>query len=125
MVFWWIMFICGLIAPAIMIIAGWLMWKHCPKEINNWIGYRTRRSMKSEDAWKFAHEYCGRLWWILGWAACLPLGLAIIPFVICSYFTIGIAAAIIIGVQVLILTATMIPTEIALKKNFNADGTRK
>ena len=125
MVFWWIMFICGLLVPAAMIIAGRLMWKHCPKEINNWIGYRTKRSMKSEEAWKFAHEYCGKLWWILGWAAALPLGLVIIPFIVSSDLIIGIVGATAVGVQVILLTATIIPTEIALKKNFNDDGTRR
>ena len=27
-----------------MIFAGWMMWKHCPKDINGLVGYRTTRS---------------------------------------------------------------------------------
>lgn len=60
--FWWFMFCCNLLIPAIFIFAGRMMWKHYPKEINDILGYRTKRSMKNIDTWKFAHEYCGRLW---------------------------------------------------------------
>ncbi|MCH5162706.1 MAG: SdpI family protein [Clostridiales bacterium] len=125
MAFWWPSFVFSLIVPAFAIIAGRLMWKRCPSEISYWIGYRTKRSMKSKDTWKFAHEYFGRLWWIVGWAVCLPLGLAMIPFIACTESTIRIALAIIVGVQIIVLIAMIIPTEIALEKNFNIDGTRK
>ena len=67
MSFWWFMLICDLIIPIVMIIAGRMMWKHCPKSINGIVGYRTNRSMKNMDTWKFAHEYCGKLWWKIGW----------------------------------------------------------
>ena len=61
--FWWFMLICDLIVPIVMIIGGRMMWKHCPKSINGIVGYRTNRSMKNMDTWKFAHKYCGKLWW--------------------------------------------------------------
>ena len=47
------------------------MWKHCPKHINGMLGYRTTRSMKNMDTWKFAHDYCGKLWWKIGWVMIL------------------------------------------------------
>ena len=56
------MLICDLIIPIVMIIGGRMMWKHCPKHINGIVGYRTTRSMKNMDTWKFAHDYCGKLW---------------------------------------------------------------
>lgn len=64
--FWLFMFVCNMLTPAIMIIAGYMMWKHCPPEINPIWGYRTIRAMKNMDTWKFAHDYCGRLWWKIG-----------------------------------------------------------
>ena len=60
--FWWFMLICDLIIPIVMLIGGRMMWKHCPKHINGIVGYRTARSMKNMDTWKFAHDYCGKLW---------------------------------------------------------------
>ena len=70
--FWWFMFVSNLLIPALLIAVGYSMWKHCPGKINAVIGYRTRRSMKNMDTWKFAHEYCGRLWWKIGWGMLLP-----------------------------------------------------
>ena len=119
MVFWWLMLICGLIVPIIMIIAGRMMWKHCPNEINRLIGYRTKRSMQNEDAWKFAHTFCGKLWWIIGWIMLAPSAAALIPFYNSSYETIGIAIAVTAAVQIVALLASVIPTEAALKKHFS------
>ena len=59
--FWWFMLISSLLIPALMITAGWFMWKRPPKKINSAIGYRTSRSMKNINTWQFAHHYCGRL----------------------------------------------------------------
>ena len=59
--FWWFMLICDMIIPIVMVIVGRMMWKHCPKNINGMSGYRTTRSMKNMDTWKFAHDYCGKL----------------------------------------------------------------
>lgn len=70
--FWWFMFVFDLLIPALMIISGKMMWKHPPKTINGIIGYRTARSMKNRDTWKYAHDYCGRLWWKIGWVLLLP-----------------------------------------------------
>ena len=54
--FWWFMLICDMIIPIVMVIVGRIMWKHCPKHINGISGYRTTRSMKNMDTWKFAHD---------------------------------------------------------------------
>lgn len=62
----WLWLIFVFVTPAIMIFAGWMMWKHCPKNINGLVGYRTTRSMKNMDTWQFAHDFCGRLWWKIG-----------------------------------------------------------
>lgn len=123
--FWWFMFCCGLIIPVLAIIAGRMMWKHCPSEINEFIGYRINRSMKNDDTWKFAHSFCGKLWWIIDWIMLFPSGLIQIPFFNSTYNVIGIVGAIIVGIQLFVLILTIIPTEIALKKTFTDDGTRR
>ena len=40
--FWWFLFVCNLIVPIIMIVAGRMMWKHSPGKINRVYGYRTK-----------------------------------------------------------------------------------
>ena len=44
---------CGLI----FILVGLIMWLFPPKKINVLYGYRTPRSMKSHERWKFAQKY--------------------------------------------------------------------
>ncbi|MBQ8924080.1 MAG: SdpI family protein [Lachnospiraceae bacterium] len=116
--FWWFMLICNLIIPILFIVVGWMMWKHCPKEINGIIGYRTKRSMINLDTWKFAHDYCGRLWWKLGWIVLIPTIIIQIPFYGNNIKTIGIVGGIIVFIQCLTLIFSIMPTEKALKKHF-------
>lgn len=123
--FWWFMLVCNLLIPVILIIAGRMMWKHCPKKINTVYGYRTKRSMKNMDTWRFAHNYCGKLWWKIGWFSLFPSVVVQIPFFESSEDVIGIVGGIICTVQVVILMATVFQTEAALKKTFNDDGTRR
>ena len=49
------MFLCNLLMPSIMVIAGYCMYKNPPKEINGLIGYRTAMSEKNKDTWAVAH----------------------------------------------------------------------
>ena len=121
----WFIFACDLLIPIMMIGFGLIMWKHTPKDINYIFGYRTTRSMKNEDTWRFAHEYCGRLWWRIGLIMLISTAIVHIPFYNSSKDTIGIVATIVMTVQVVVLMLSIIPTEIALKKTFNDDGTRK
>lgn len=122
---WWFMFFCNILIPVIFIVAGRMMWKHCPREINGLIGYRTKRSMKNMETWKFAHDYCGRLWWKIGWILLLPSILVQIPLIHSTDNAIGIVGGIICAVQCIILIVSIFPTENALKKTFLEDGTRR
>lgn len=120
--FWWFVLICDLLVPLTMIIGGYFMWKHAPKKINGLMGYRTSRSMKNMNTWKFAHEYCGRLWLKIGCVILLPSAAVHIPVYGASDDTIGLGGGVLITIQVIILIVSIFPTEIALKKTFNDDG---
>ena len=93
-----------LFIPVFMILCGYLMYKHTPKDINGLVGYRTAMSMKNQETWDFAHNYCGRLWVKVG-----------------AVMTMCIAEVI----QVVVLCWTIVPTERSLKDNFDQDGNRK
>ncbi len=108
-----------------MIVVGRMTSKHCPKNINNLIGYRTTRSMKNMDTWKFAHEYCGKLWWKIGWIMIILSALMYISLYQSDNNVIGIAGVVLITIQCIILIVSIYPTEKALKEHFNDGGTRK
>jgi len=96
-----------------------------PKNINMLFGYRTPMSMKNNDTWEFAHVYCGNLW--------RRIGLIMLPVsAIAMFFLIGkenniieIFALVIMGVQLVFLILPIIPTEMALRKNFDKYGERR
>ncbi len=125
MFFWWFMLICDILTPIVMIVGGWIMWKHAPKKINGIMGYRTTRSMKNMDTWKFAHEYSGRLWWKIGWIMLLPSIAVHIPVYGKSDNAIGIVGGILVTIQIAVLIASIFPTEKALKKTFTDEGVRR
>ena len=121
----YVLFLCNLLIPVVVIVTGRIMWKHYPKNINGLVGYRTTLSMKNMDTWKFANDYCGKLWWKIGWLMIIPSALIHIPLYHSDKNTIGFAGLILVTIQCFIMVGSIYPTEKALKKYFNDDGTRR
>ena len=42
-------------------VIAYCLKNYYPKEPNPWVGYRTRRSLKSNDSWTLANAYAGKL----------------------------------------------------------------
>ena len=55
-----LMLICYLPAPITFIVAGLLLWRF-PAPYGDAIGYKTKLSYSSKEAWDFAQVYFGRL----------------------------------------------------------------
>ena len=119
------LWICSLLVPVIVIITGRMMWKHYPKNVNGLIGYRTTLSMRNIDTWKFANEYCGRLWYRIGILMLIFSIIICLLFFKASYNTAFMASLILIAIQCIILVATIFPTENALKREFSEEGRRR
>lgn len=107
----------GLICPVICALAGWLLWKHPPRERNNVTGYRTRRSGSSQEAWDFAQRYSGR--WMLRSNLISLAGSALILLLLqllggsLAWVSIALMCA-----QVAVLIAVIPATERQLKRRF-------
>lgn len=125
MAFWLFMLLCELLCPAAMILFGRGFMTHPPQKINGVYGYRTARSMKSPEAWRFAHVHCGRLWWRIGWVMLPVTLLAQMLLLGKNVDTVGIWSGVIVTVQVAVMLAAAVPTERALKKSFDERGIRK
>lgn len=123
--FWIGMFLCDLLIPVMMIAGGWMMWKHTPKQINNWYGYRTERAMKNADTWQFAHTYCGKLWWKLGWILLLPSAIPLLFVFGAGEDPVGFTAVAVLVVQSVFMIGAIFPTEKALKQAFDENGNRR
>ncbi|HMP98127.1 MAG TPA: SdpI family protein [Cyclobacteriaceae bacterium] len=98
-----------IISPPLLVI-GYLFMRFPPKKINHFYGYRTPRSMRSQEAWDFANKYSSALMFYffltmpvvqaLGWFSIGPKPAALLA---AGYLTVG-------------LIALMIHTETKLKK---------
>ena len=121
--FWIFILVMNLIIPVVMTGFGWYFLKGKPEKINHIVGYRTKLSMKNQDTWRFAHQYCGKLWFVLGLILLIltPL-IMVLGLKLDNNIDYG---GIICTVQVILLVGTIIPTERALHRTFNKDGSRK
>lgn len=123
--FWIFMMVINLILPITMIGLGRYYSYKAPKNINWVYGYRTPMSTKNKETWEFAHKYFGKLWYKFG-IILLPVSIVAMLFVLGkSENIIGIVGEIICGVQVVLMVLVILPTEHALKKNFDKDGNRR
>ena len=82
-------------------------------------------SMKNKDTWEFAHRYCGKIWYLCGLIT-LPISIVFMLLLIGKNKDIvGIGGAILMGVQLVPLIGSILPTELALRKNFDKNGERR
>lgn len=119
-----LMFVCNLLLPLIMVIAGYFMYKHSPKDINGIIGYRTKLSMKNQETWDFAQKFCGQLWLKIGGIMLLLSIILQIPFKESNKNTICWLTVILETAQVIILIVSIVIAEKTLKNTFDKDGNR-
>ena len=119
------MLIVVLLIPLTMLFFGWLLFRRTPKEISYVFGYRTKRSMRNEETWKFANQYFGKLWYLCGLLS-VPLSVIAIAIVFGKGLgTVGTVGGIITMLQMLPLIGAIVPTESELKKNFDENGKRR
>ena len=123
--FWFFMVITLLLIPVIMIVVGKFYRDKASGEINHFIGYRTTRSMKNDETWKFAHNYMGKLWYKYGIVLFVISAALMLLTIGQDEDAVGGLAAIITTVQVFVMIVPGVLTEKALKENFDEDGNRK
>ena len=121
---WIAMTACALLVPAVMVLFGRVFLRRPPKSINSVYGYRTKRSMAGPEAWKFAHETCGRLW--LRWGGWMAVFSVLGMLSSLGWETEAMAwwGLGLILLQCGALFLSMVPVERALKRNFDLSGHR-
>ena len=123
--FWLFTLATGLLVPLLMIGCGRMFYHKPPKTINSGFGYRTTMSMKNQDTWQFAHHFCGKLWY---WMGLIMLPLSVVPMLLVfgrEVDTIGWVGTVICFVQVVPMVGAIVPTEMALRRTFDKNGTRR
>ncbi|MBR5075423.1 MAG: SdpI family protein [Bacteroidales bacterium] len=113
---WYFMLILVLLMPLFMIGFGRVFMTNPPKYINSSFGYRTKRSMRNQDTWAFAHKHFGKTWFVCG-LVLIPVSLVPLFLVMGKEADIvRTTGFIILGIQLVLMLAAILPTETALKK---------
>ena len=116
------MLILVLLMPLFMIGFGWMFMTNPPKDINTSFGYRTKRSMRNQDTWLFAHKHIGKTWFVCG-IVLIPASLVLMFLVMGREAdVIRTTGFIILGLQLFLMLGAILPTESALKKKFDEFG---
>jgi len=122
MAIWYFMLILVLLMPLFMTGFGWMFMTNAPKDINTSFGYRTKRSMKNQDTWDFAHKHFGKTWFVCG-IVLIPASLVLMFLVMGREAdVIRTTGFIILGLQLFLMLGAILPTETALKNNFDEFG---
>jgi len=116
--------ILGVIFPLLMILFGLFLSKTPPTDINYVVGYRTKRSMASKEAWLFANVTAGKYWVKTGLCS-LPIFVIIGVVISIIYNSFNIDESnlhyIFLGfmlIQVIVLLSVIPYTERKLKRKF-------
>lgn len=119
------LYLCNLLIPVMMLFFGIIFKKHPPGKVNMAYGYRTTRSMKNQETWDFAHEYCGTVWKRAG-GILLVLTMTVS---MAGFFMdddgFGALSVVLNMLQIAVLIGSVYPVEKALKDNFNENGCRR
>ena len=120
--FWFFMLIMCLLIPVSMIGFGKYFINGGPKQVNGTFGYRTTRSMRNEETWRFAHQYSGKIWLYSG-LILLPISMVAMLFIYGKGVDMtGIAGLIIVIAEGVVMICVVPFTEAALKRNFDDFG---
>lgn len=107
-----------LVTPLFCLILGLICWRYPPKGPTWLLGYRSRRARASQEAWQFAQNVAGQIWF----------GLGLVQTVVFAWVCLGMqtwsveaqcqAALISILVEDVLVLLSMIPTEVLLARRF-------
>jgi hypothetical protein len=123
--FWIFMLIMTVLIPLSMILLGDHFISQAKESSSVPFGYKTAMSMKNKETWQFAHQTGGRLWNRVGWFMLFLTAPAMIMFVGESNNFVGIYAAIVCVVQLMLLVGTLFLVEKNLNKAFDKNGNRR
>jgi uncharacterized membrane protein len=111
------MFLPQLIISMVFMLGGFLMMRYPPKKINPIYGYRTGRSMKTQEAWNFAQRVSARRMFLSGGA-----GLLIFMAATGMEFNEGVHSILMIVTLVLTIVYLFYSVERDLKRKFPDGG---
>ena len=116
----------GLALPLVLLVFGLFTRIGLPKRVNWFVGYRTSLACKNQDTWVFAHRYWGKLMIVFG---SILTALSIVGLLLIALDVFTLEPALVMAIPplatVIATVISIIPTEIALRKEFDKNGNRR
>ena len=105
----------------ILTVGGAVFWACPPRQINEFYGYRTTRSRKSQEAWDFAQKYSAKMMTVLGLVALIVAAAAHLfrnSLCINSDYLMLYDICITLLLTIIVVMPPIILTELELRKRF-------
>ncbi len=112
------LFVSSILLPVAMALIGACFKKNPPKRVNWLYGYRTARSMKSQEAWDYAHRRMGEVWWRTG----LVVGGVSVLIATFRWRDLETVSLWLLGFQMLAMLFTIVIIERDLRRMFDSEG---
>ena len=109
------LFCMSVLTPVSIAVVGMVLQKHPVRDINSWSGYRTARSMKSQEAWDFAQKYSAEIWTKGGVVLAVVSAAVMLGFRKGDYEAVSVR---LVAVQVICMCISIVPVEIKLWRRF-------
>lgn len=110
--------ICNLLIPLVLIMLGIICQKHYPKNISNFSGYRTERSMKNKEAWVYSQKLFGKISLIEGFITLFLSVILMIMLVLIGHAQITDTTPLLLLIQFSSFIPMYIIIETMLKRKF-------
>ncbi|ODS81953.1 MAG: hypothetical protein ABS46_10070 [Cytophagaceae bacterium SCN 52-12] len=107
------LYVTNILLSASLVLMAFIFKKYVPKKRNFIYGYRTRRSMKSEDAWLLANRYSSDLMFKQS------IGIGVIHLAVLLLWNGVYALWVLSGLWVVMPFVLLFRTERLLKKKFD------
>ena len=105
----------------ILTVGGAVFWAYPPRQINEFYGYRTTRSRKSQEAWDFAQKYSAKMMTVLGLVALIVAAAAHLfrnSLCINSDYLMLYDICITLLLPIIVVLPPIVLTELELRKRF-------
>lgn len=108
----------NVIVPIVLIITGAIFKKHIPANRNGVVGYRTKRSRSSQEAWEFANKEMANLMFKYGIIMLIASIVISAFFVKSNVIVASVVCTVVMVLQCLWIVACILIIEKKLKDRF-------
>lgn len=122
---YWFCFGSAMIVPVIILAGSSILRTVSESDPNNAVGFRTRLSMSSQEAWSWANLCCARVWKKMGLVMLAASATAMLAFSWLAGTGLVVFVTVLSGLQMLCMVLSILYVQKRLRSMFQPDGTAR